>query len=195
MKGPEFAARGLELIEVLKSHILSALRAHPEGATGVRVAELQKFTGLSIMGGSQKNRKEVWLLGFYTLLIELFKNNGKIGSEANSLNTDDWSPSTRVWIKSSESVVREKNSTWNDRKEASDMKFTRITVDPEQMAGVPCIRRLRIPVATVVGMVADGMPEAEILAAYPDLQTEDIHEALKFAAEAVRERGLPLVAP
>jgi uncharacterized protein (DUF433 family) len=45
------------------------------------------------------------------------------------------------------------------------MKFTRITVDPAQMDGVPCIRGLRIPVATVVGMVADGMTEAEILKA------------------------------
>ena len=72
------------------------------------------------------------------------------------------------------------------------MKFTRITVDPKQMDGLPCIRRLRIPVATVVGMVADGMTEAEILASYPDLEPGDIKEALKFAAEAVRERELPL---
>jgi uncharacterized protein (DUF433 family) len=75
------------------------------------------------------------------------------------------------------------------------MKFTRISVDPDQMGGVPCIRSLRIPVATVVGMVADGMGEAEILAAYPDLRPEDIHEALRFAADAVRERGLPLSVP
>ena len=75
------------------------------------------------------------------------------------------------------------------------MKFTRITVDPQQMGGVPCIRGLRIPVATVVGMVAEGMAETEILAAYPDLQQEDIAEALHYAAEAVRERGLPLTVP
>jgi uncharacterized protein (DUF433 family) len=72
------------------------------------------------------------------------------------------------------------------------MRFTRITVSPEQMDGVPCIRGLRIPVATVVGMTADGMTEQEILAAYPDLETEDIREALQYAAEAVRERELPL---
>ena len=72
------------------------------------------------------------------------------------------------------------------------MKFTRITADAAQLGGVPCIRGLRIPVATVVGMVADGMTEAEILAAYPDLVREDIQEALRFAAEAVRERKLPL---
>ena len=74
------------------------------------------------------------------------------------------------------------------------MRFSRITVDPNQMGGVPCIRGLRIPVATVVGMVAEGMGEIEILQAYPDLQAEDIREALRYAAEAVRERELPLVA-
>jgi uncharacterized protein (DUF433 family) len=70
--------------------------------------------------------------------------------------------------------------------------FTRITVDPNQMGGLPCIRGLRIPVATVVGMVGEGMPEAEILSAYPDLEIEDVREALRFAAEAVRERELPV---
>ncbi len=73
------------------------------------------------------------------------------------------------------------------------MKFKRITVNPKQMDGLPCIRDLRIPVATVVGMVADGMADAEILKAFPDLEHEDIREALRFAAEAVRERELPLV--
>ena len=73
------------------------------------------------------------------------------------------------------------------------MDFTRITIDPRQMGGVPCIRHLRIPVATVVDMVADGISESEILTAYPDLDAEDIREALRYAAEAVRERELPLV--
>ena len=73
------------------------------------------------------------------------------------------------------------------------MKFQRITVNPKQMDGVPCIRALRIPVATVVGMVADGMTDRDILEAYPDLEPEDIREALQYAAEAVRERELPLV--
>ena len=73
------------------------------------------------------------------------------------------------------------------------MKFTRITVEPDKMGGVPCIRGLRIPVATVVGMIADRMSEEEVLTAYPDLESEDIHQALHYAAEAVRERELPLV--
>ena len=71
--------------------------------------------------------------------------------------------------------------------------FTRITVDPSQMGGLPCIRSLRIPVATVVGMVGEGIAEAEILTAYPDLEVEDVREALRYAAEAVRERELPVV--
>ena len=73
------------------------------------------------------------------------------------------------------------------------MSFTRITVRVDQMGGVPCVRGTRIPVATVVGMVADGMSEPEILDAYPDLEAEDIREAMHYAAEAVRERELPLV--
>ncbi len=73
------------------------------------------------------------------------------------------------------------------------MAFTRITVDPKKMGGVPCIRGLRIPVATVVEMVAEGMSEKEILRAYPDLEPEDIREALHYAAVAVREREIPLL--
>ncbi|HVS28842.1 MAG TPA: DUF433 domain-containing protein [Solirubrobacteraceae bacterium] len=72
------------------------------------------------------------------------------------------------------------------------MTFTRITVRADQMGGVPCLRGLRVPVASVVGMVADGLSQDEILAAYPDLEAEDIAEALHYAAEAVRERELPL---
>jgi uncharacterized protein (DUF433 family) len=75
------------------------------------------------------------------------------------------------------------------------MKFTRITVEADKMGGVPCIRGMRLPVATVVAMVADGMTEAEILDAYPYLEAEDIKEALRYAAEAVRERAIPLTTP
>lgn len=72
------------------------------------------------------------------------------------------------------------------------MTFTRITTDPEMMGGQPCIRNLRIPVATVVAMVADGMTIDEIIAELSDLTPEDVREALRYAAEAVRERELPL---
>ena len=73
--------------------------------------------------------------------------------------------------------------------------FERITIDPAVMGGLPCIRGLRMPVTTVVAMVADGMSTAEILADFPDLEAEDVAEALRYAAEAVRERELPLRHP
>jgi uncharacterized protein (DUF433 family) len=60
------------------------------------------------------------------------------------------------------------------------------------MDGVPCIRGLRIPVATVIGMIADAMSTDEVLDAYPDLEAADVQEALRYAPEAVRERELPL---
>lgn len=71
------------------------------------------------------------------------------------------------------------------------MVYTRITMNPNQMGGVPCIRGLRMPVATVVRMVAEGMTTEQILLEHPDLEKADIQEALRFAAEAVRERELP----
>jgi len=73
------------------------------------------------------------------------------------------------------------------------MKFSRITIEPDKMGGMPCIRGLRIPVATVVGMVANGMSEKEILDEYPDLEPNDIREALLYAAEALKERQIPHV--
>ena len=73
--------------------------------------------------------------------------------------------------------------------------FDRITVDPDLMGGVPTLRGLRIPVATVVSMVADGMSVAEILDDLPDLEHDDVLQALRFAAESVRERQMPLLRP
>lgn len=75
------------------------------------------------------------------------------------------------------------------------MIFTRITVDPAVMGGMPCMRGLRFPVATVVAMVADGMSAQEIVAEHPDLELGDVAEALKYAAEALKERELPLRKP
>ncbi len=72
-------------------------------------------------------------------------------------------------------------------------RYNRITVDPNQMGGVPCIRGLRIPVATVVAMVADGMTPEQILPAHPLNFRTPSREALRFAAEAVSERALPLL--
>jgi uncharacterized protein (DUF433 family) len=61
------------------------------------------------------------------------------------------------------------------------------------MGGLPCIRGLRIPVAAVVEMVSEGMTDAQIIDDYPDLEPEDIRDALRYAAEAVRERELPII--
>ncbi len=60
------------------------------------------------------------------------------------------------------------------------------------MGGVPCVRGLRIPVATVLGLLADGMSEAEVLEAYPDLEPEDIKQCLRFAAYLTNEREVEL---
>lgn len=75
------------------------------------------------------------------------------------------------------------------------MRFERITVQAAKMNGQPCIRGLRIPVSTVVAMVADGMSADDIVSELPDLAPEDVAEALRYAAEAVSERQLPLSQP
>ena len=72
------------------------------------------------------------------------------------------------------------------------LNFPRITVDPAQMGGVPCVRGLRIPVATVLRMLAAGLSAQQILQEYPDLQEEDIRESLRYAAATALERELPL---
>lgn len=72
------------------------------------------------------------------------------------------------------------------------MPFERISVDHLVMGGVPCIRGTRIPVATLVGALADSMTPAEILADFPQLALEDVRDALRYAAAAVDERELPL---
>ena len=73
------------------------------------------------------------------------------------------------------------------------MALNRITFDVAKMGGRACIRGLRIPVATVVRCVASGMSSQEILEAYPDLEQEDIAEALQYAAGLTEDRIIPLV--
>lgn len=72
------------------------------------------------------------------------------------------------------------------------MIIDRITRNPEIMGGKPCIRGMRVTVGTVVGLVASGHSDSEILAAYPYLQPEDIRQALAYAAWRVEELELPL---
>jgi uncharacterized protein (DUF433 family) len=68
----------------------------------------------------------------------------------------------------------------------------RITINPRQMGGVPCVRGLRIPVATVVGMIAGGMTPGEVVEELPPLELEDVAAALRFAADSVADRQIPL---
>ena len=72
------------------------------------------------------------------------------------------------------------------------MTFDRITVEPDKLGGVRCIRGMRVPVATVVAMVADSMTIEEIIADFPELEPEDVRVALHYAAEALLEQALPL---
>lgn len=72
------------------------------------------------------------------------------------------------------------------------MNWTRITIEPGKMGGRACIRGLRMPVATVVRMIASGMSHAEIIEAHPELESADIVEALEYAASLADERTVPL---
>jgi uncharacterized protein (DUF433 family) len=73
----------------------------------------------------------------------------------------------------------------------SPLVFDRITFDPKIMGGRACIRGMRITVATIVGQVADGASTDEILAAYPDLEAEDVRQALAYAAWLTKEDVIP----
>lgn len=72
------------------------------------------------------------------------------------------------------------------------LNFPRITVNPGQMGGVPCVRGLRVPVATVLRMLAAGLAERQILDEYPDLESADVRECLRYAAAVTLEHELPL---
>lgn len=71
----------------------------------------------------------------------------------------------------------------------------RITIDPNRMRGLPCIRDTRVTVTAVLGQLAAGRTVEQVLEDYPYLEFEDILAALSFAAEAVQERELPLAQP
>jgi uncharacterized protein (DUF433 family) len=67
-------------------------------------------------------------------------------------------------------------------------KFQRITLDPNKCFGKPCIRGLRMPVTSILSYLSSGMTVDEILASWPELEREDIYEALGYAAWAMEER-------
>lgn len=71
------------------------------------------------------------------------------------------------------------------------MAFERITVNPDQMGGLPCVRGLRVTVSAIVGQLAAGRTIEEVLADYPYLERADVLAALEYAAAAVSERELP----
>jgi uncharacterized protein (DUF433 family) len=68
----------------------------------------------------------------------------------------------------------------------------RITVNPSVMTGLPCIRGMRIPATTILGLLASGATEQEILADYPDLEADDIKACMAYAAWLTREREIDL---
>lgn len=72
------------------------------------------------------------------------------------------------------------------------MAFERITVDPERMGGVPCIRDLRVTVGMVLGQLAAGRTTDEVLEDYPYLERADVLAALEYAAARVNEREVPV---
>ena len=72
--------------------------------------------------------------------------------------------------------------------------FDRVTFNPKIMGGRACLRGMRITVAHVVNMVANGMTAKDILEEYPDLQPEDIQQALQYAAFMTRDETYPLSA-
>jgi len=73
-------------------------------------------------------------------------------------------------------------------------KYPRITVDPQKMGGVPCIRDLRMPIATILAMLAEGYNVNQILNDHPELEKDDINEVLRYAAEVLRFREIPTIA-
>lgn len=73
------------------------------------------------------------------------------------------------------------------------MAFERIQVDPRKMGGVPIIRDLRMPAATIINMVADGRTVEQILSDFPELEAVDVKQALQFAAATLNERQGPLL--
>jgi uncharacterized protein (DUF433 family) len=81
---------------------------------------------------------------------------------------------------------------YSDFDEDMMIHFSRITMDPAVMGGKACIRGLRVTVGTVVGLIAAGRSRAEILSAYPYLESDDIDQALTYAAWRVEEREVDL---
>ena len=74
-------------------------------------------------------------------------------------------------------------------------QFDRITFDPEKCFGKAGIRGLRMPVSSLLAYLSSGMTMEEILSEWPELEREDLYQALGYAASAVEEEIIPLVEP
>jgi uncharacterized protein (DUF433 family) len=68
-----------------------------------------------------------------------------------------------------------------------NLLLQRITIEPGKRGGKPCVRALRISVYDVLGWLAEGQSEADILADFPELETDDIRACLAFAASRERD--------
>jgi uncharacterized protein (DUF433 family) len=79
-----------------------------------------------------------------------------------------------------------------DSMQGLTMRLARITFDPNVMGGKPCIRGMRVTVGMIVGMLASGHTREQILDRYPYLESQDIDEALAYAAWRVEEVDIPI---
>jgi uncharacterized protein (DUF433 family) len=68
----------------------------------------------------------------------------------------------------------------------------RITINPGIMNGVPCIRNMRMPVSTILSLLAEGYTEEKILQEFSELEPEDIKAVLKFASDTLKTKEFPL---
>lgn len=79
--------------------------------------------------------------------------------------------------------------------EARHHRFDRITFDPDKCFGKACIRGLRMPVASVLAYMSSGMTTDEILSEWPELEMEDVFQALAYASSVLEEEVVPLGVP
>lgn len=157
----------------------TVIAAFLEGATAEEIAHQYPSLNLpdiySIIGYYLKNRFEV------DKYLEARKKRGKAIREQNA---------TRYGSDSVRKHLTKRQS--KSKTEVQHYKFSRITFDPAKCFGKPCIRGLRLPVASILSYLSSGMTVKDILAEWPELEQEDISQALGYAAWAMEERVLLL---
>jgi len=157
----------------------TVIAAFLEGATAEEIAHQYPSLNLpdiySVIGYYLKNRFEV------DKYLEARKKRGKAIREQNA---------TRYGSDSVRKHLTKRQS--KSKTEVQHYKFSRITFDPAKCFGKPCIRGLRLPVASILSYLSSGMTVKDILAEWPELEQEDISQALGYAAWAMEERVLLL---